>query len=187
MAHASSCPPKSVAEMERSRAQIVKLAGSGRAVYGVSTGFGALATKYIEPEMRGQLQRSLHPLPMPPAAASVSRARSVRALMLLRLSTLATGRTGVRVSRDPAAAYADCLNAHITPRGVPEFGSLGCSGDLAPLAHCALALHGRGRGLRLRRQAHAGGSGACGIWPGADRARREGGAAPPTAPTGCSA
>ena len=61
--------------------------------------------------------------------------------MLLRLSTLATGRTGVRPRT--ASAYAALLNAGITPV-VHEHGSLGCSGDLAPLAHCALALIGEG-------------------------------------------
>ena len=61
--------------------------------------------------------------------------------MLLRLATLATGRTGVRV--ETVQAYAAMLNAGITPV-VHEFGSLGCSGDLAPLAHCALALMGEG-------------------------------------------
>jgi histidine ammonia-lyase len=61
--------------------------------------------------------------------------------MLLRLSTMSSGRTGVRVST--AEAYAALLNASITPC-VPEFGSLGCSGDLAPLAHCALAVMGEG-------------------------------------------
>ena len=65
----------------------------------------------------------------------------VRALMLLRLSTLATGRTGVRPV--VADAYAAMLSAGITPV-VHEYGSLGCSGDLAPLAHCALALMGEG-------------------------------------------
>ena len=61
--------------------------------------------------------------------------------MLLRLSTLATGRTGVRL--EIAEVYAAMLNAGITPV-VHEFGSLGCSGDLAPLAHCALAAMGEG-------------------------------------------
>src|SRR5690606_14614974 len=65
----------------------------------------------------------------------------VRATMLLRLSTLATGRTGVRPL--VAQAYADLLNADITPV-VCEYGSLGCSGDLAPLAHIALAAMGEG-------------------------------------------
>ncbi len=61
--------------------------------------------------------------------------------MLLRLSTLATGRTGVR--EIVVQTYADLLNARITPI-VHEYGSLGCSGDLAPLAHCALAVMGEG-------------------------------------------
>src|SRR5690606_8675744 len=65
----------------------------------------------------------------------------VRATMLLRLSTLATGRTGVRL--ETAQAYAALLDAGITPV-VHEYGSLGCSGDLAPLAHCALAVMGEG-------------------------------------------
>jgi histidine ammonia-lyase len=61
--------------------------------------------------------------------------------MLLRISTLLTGRTGVRLST--VEAYVALLNAGITPV-VREYGSLGCSGDLAPLAHCALALMGEG-------------------------------------------
>ena len=61
--------------------------------------------------------------------------------MLLRLSTLATGHTGVRP--ETASAYAALLDAGLTPV-VREYGSLGCSGDLAPLAHCALALMGEG-------------------------------------------
>jgi histidine ammonia-lyase len=60
----------------------------------------------------------------------------------LRLRTMASGRTGVRVAL--AQSYVDFLNKGITPV-VPEFGSLGCSGDLAPLSHCALALMGEGR------------------------------------------
>jgi histidine ammonia-lyase len=66
----------------------------------------------------------------------------VRALIFLRLRTFASGRTGVRY--ELAKTYADFLNANITPV-VPEFGSLGCSGDLAPLSHCALAMMGEGQ------------------------------------------
>ena len=122
------------------RATIDALAHSGKPVYGVSTGFGALATTYIEPAKRAQLQRSLirsH------AAGSgpIVETEVTRALMLLRLQTLATGHTGVRLTT--AQAYADLLNAQITPC-VPEYGSLGCSGDLAPLAHGALAIMGEG-------------------------------------------
>ena len=141
---------ESIAAIQESRAFVEELAKSGRAVYGVSTGFGALATKYIDPSMRSQLQRSLIRSHAAGTGACVET-EVVRALMLLRLSTLATGRTGVRVRT--AQAYADCLNAGITPC-VPEYGSLGCSGDLAPLSHCALAIMGEGevhdaRGVRM--------------------------------------
>ncbi|HEX9093445.1 MAG TPA: aromatic amino acid lyase, partial [Coriobacteriia bacterium] len=135
--------PESMAAIEAARAHVDRLACSGEPVYGVSTGFGALATKYIDPSLRHQLQRSLirsH------AAGTGPRVETevVRALMLLRLSTMCTGRTGVRAST--ARAYAALLNAGITPC-VPEYGSLGCSGDLAPLSHCALALMGEGEVL----------------------------------------
>jgi len=127
-------------EIRRSRTIIEALADDIEPHYGVSTGFGALATKHIAPEMRAQLQRSLVRSHAAGSGPEVER-EVVRALMLLRLSTLATGRTGVRV--ETAAAYASVLNAGITPV-VHEYGSLGCSGDLAPLAHCALAVMGEG-------------------------------------------
>ncbi|MDQ1537711.1 MAG: histidine ammonia-lyase [Actinomycetota bacterium] len=132
--------PDALAEIRRSRAIIEGLADDVEPHYGVSTGFGALATKHIEPEMRAQLQRSLIRSHAAGSGPEVER-EVVRALMLLRLSTLATGRTGVR--EETAAAYAAVLNAGITPV-VHEYGSLGCSGDLAPLAHCALAVMGEG-------------------------------------------
>jgi histidine ammonia-lyase len=108
--------------------------------YGVSTGFGALATRHIPVARRAQLQRSLIRSHAASSGPEVER-EVVRALMLLRLSTLATGHTGVRL--EVATAYAALLSAGITPI-VREHGSLGCSGDLAPLAHCALALMGEG-------------------------------------------
>ena len=108
--------------------------------YGVSTGFGALATKHIPADLRAQLQRSLVRSHAAGSGAEVEP-EVVRAMMLLRLSTLATGRTGVRL--EVARSYAAMLSAGITPV-VREYGSLGCSGDLAPLAHCALAAIGEG-------------------------------------------
>jgi histidine ammonia-lyase len=131
---------EAVGAMEASRAHVDRLATSGTPVYGVSTGFGALATKYIEPGDRLRLQRALVRSHAAGSGLPVET-EVVRAMMLLRLATLATGRTGVRVRT--AAAYADLLNAHLTPC-VYEYGSLGCSGDLAPLAHCALAVMGEG-------------------------------------------
>ena len=108
--------------------------------YGVSTGFGALATRHIPTDKRIQLQRSLIRSHAAGSGPEVDK-EVVRALMFLRLSTLATGRTGVRP--ETATAYARMLSDNLTPV-VHEYGSLGCSGDLAPLAHCALALIGEG-------------------------------------------
>ncbi len=108
--------------------------------YGISTGFGALANKFIDEDMRAQLQTGLVRSHAASSGAEVER-EVIRALMLLRLSTLMTARTGVR--QVTAQTYADLLNAHITPV-VREYGSLGCSGDLAPLSHVALACMGEG-------------------------------------------
>src|SRR3954471_15591992 len=131
---------EALTEIARTRAVIDALAEDTRPHYGVSTGFGALATRQIPPELRTELQRSLIRSHAAGSGPEVER-EVVRALMFLRLSTLATGRTGVRL--ETATAYAAMLTAGITPV-VPEHGSLGCSGDLAPLAHCALALMGEG-------------------------------------------
>jgi histidine ammonia-lyase len=129
-----------LAAVSRGREIIEALAGDPEPHYGVSTGFGALATRHIPVERRAQLQASLvrsH------AAGSGPEVETevIRALMLLRLATLATGRTGARTQT--VEAYAALLNSGLTPV-VHEYGSLGCSGDLAPLAHCALALMGEG-------------------------------------------
>ena len=126
--------------MAASRAIVDGLAASPVPAYGISTGFGALATVHIPAEQRAALQRSLIRSHAAGAGPEVER-EVVRALMLLRLHTLATGRTGVRPST--AIAYAAMLDAGITPI-VHEHGSLGCSGDLAPLSHVALALMGEG-------------------------------------------
>ncbi len=131
---------RAVAAIARAREAVEDLGASSTPTYGISTGFGALANRRIPPEMRQQLQASLVRSHAAGAGQPVER-EVVRALMLLRLSTLATGHTGIRL--ETAQALAGLLNAGITPV-VPEFGSLGCSGDLAPLAHCALVLMGEG-------------------------------------------
>ncbi|NED94304.1 histidine ammonia-lyase [Phytoactinopolyspora alkaliphila] len=128
------------AAVAQSRAIIEDLADDDAPHYGVSTGFGALATRHIPRERRAQLQLSLIRSHAAGSGPEVER-EVVRALMLLRLSTLATGHTGVRP--ETVQAYADLLNHGLTPL-VYEYGSLGCSGDLAPLAHCALAILGEG-------------------------------------------
>ena len=131
---------EALAAVEAGRRTIDALAEDARPHYGVSTGFGALASRHIPVESRVQLQRSLIRSHAAGSGVEVER-EAVRAMMLLRLSTMATGHTGVRGST--ASAYAAMLSAGVTPV-VYEFGSLGCSGDLAPLAHCALALMGEG-------------------------------------------
>ncbi len=131
---------EALAGIAAAREVVDALAAKPEPVYGVSTGFGALAVRHISPELRAQLQRSLvrsHAAGMGPR---VER-EVVRALMFLRLKTLASGRTGVRPV--VAETMASLLNAGITPV-VHEYGSLGCSGDLAPLSHCALVLMGEG-------------------------------------------
>jgi histidine ammonia-lyase len=135
--------PEARAALARGRGVIDALAASPAPVYGVSTGFGALATRHIDPAMRAQLQRSLirsHAAGMGPLVEP----EVVRALILMRLKTLATGHTGVRPV--VAETMAALLNAGITP-AIREYGSLGCSGDLAPLSHVALVLMGEGEVL----------------------------------------
>ena len=135
---------ETVAEaMAPARAVVESHLATDRPVYGLTTGFGALADVRIEPGDLAQLQRNLvrshaagagEPLP----------AEVVRAMILLRARTLAAGRSGVRpilVER-----IADLLNANVTP-AVPTRGSVGASGDLAQLAHAALCLLGEGRVL----------------------------------------
>jgi histidine ammonia-lyase len=126
--------------MEESAQVVARLGDAAEPAYGVSTGFGSLATVAIPVERREGLQRALlrsHAAGMGPA---VER-EVVRAMLLLRARTLAMGRSGAR----PAVAEAmlSLLNAGLTPV-VPEHGSLGASGDLAPLAHCGLPLIGEG-------------------------------------------
>lgn len=133
-------PDAAWGQIAASRAIIDSLADDTEPHYGVSTGFGALATRHIPVQMRAQLQRSLVRSHAAGSGPEVER-EVVRATMLLRLATLATGRTGVRP--EVARTYAAMLNAGLTPV-VHEYGSLGCSGDLAPLAHCALAAMGEG-------------------------------------------
>jgi histidine ammonia-lyase len=127
-------------KMERSRARVERAATSREPVYGVSTGFGALAGTRVAPLRQPELQLALirsHAAGIgPPVDGEV-----VRATMLLRARTLAMGLSGVRPLL--AEALLAMLNEGITPV-VPRYGSVGCSGDLAPLAHIGLALVGEG-------------------------------------------
>jgi histidine ammonia-lyase len=136
--------PDALSAMQRSAEVVQRLADSSEPAYGVSTGFGSLASVRIPPARREELQRALIRSHAAGMGSPVER-EVVRAMMLLRARTLAMGYSGAR----PVVAQTilALLNAGITPV-VPEHGSLGASGDLAPLAHCALALIGEGHVVR---------------------------------------
>ena len=132
--------PEAAEGMGPARRIVEDAVAEGRTVYGVTTGFGALSTTRVDPELSGEMQVALlrshaagvgPPLPAP----------LVRAMMVLRARTLSQGHSGVRpvvVER-----ILDLLRAGILPV-VPAQGSVGASGDLAPFAHLALPLIGEG-------------------------------------------
>jgi histidine ammonia-lyase len=129
-----------VAKMSRSRNVIENILNQDRAVYGVSTGFGKLSDVHIGRDQITPLQHNL----VRSHAVGVGEAlpeEEVRALMLLRANVLAKGLSGAR----PVVAerLCDLLNHHVYPV-IPCRGSVGASGDLAPLAHLALVLIGEG-------------------------------------------
>jgi histidine ammonia-lyase len=132
--------PAAAERMRASRAVIERLVTDGATVYGVTTGLGDLADVRIEPGRAAELQRNL----VRSHAAGVGGAlpdEVVRAMLLLRANALAVGLSGVRVGI--VELLVGMLNAAVHPV-VPSRGSLGASGDLAPLAHIALVLIGEG-------------------------------------------
>ncbi|MDD4974671.1 MAG: histidine ammonia-lyase [Bacteriovorax sp.] len=135
-----SIDPNALVKMKASRAFVFDIVKKGEPVYGINTGFGALSSKHIEEKDLAQLQLNL----IRSHCTGVGRAFSkeiTRAIMLLRANCLISGFSGVEPST--VQLLLDFLNEHITPV-VPEKGSVGASGDLAPLSHIALALIGEG-------------------------------------------
>lgn len=135
--------PEVLDSMGRSRKLVEDHVAGGRPIYGLTTGFGALADVRIDPEDLDQLQRNLirsHAT----GTGDLLPAEVVRAMMLLRARTLAAGFSGVRF--EVVERFVDLLNERIHP-AVPDRGSVGASGDLAQLAHIALVLMGEGRVL----------------------------------------
>ncbi len=123
-----------------SEAVVAHVVEASTPVYGITTGFGKFADRVIPPDAVRELQRNLlrsHAVGVgPPAPAEV-----VRAMLLLRINALASGASGIRLS--VVETLIAMLNAGVIPF-VPEKGSVGASGDLAPLAHLALVLIGEG-------------------------------------------
>ena len=138
-----SITPDSWDAIDRSRDVVDQLIARGDTVYGLNTGFGLLANKKISTEDLAQLQINLvrsHSAGTGPALSG----SVVRVIMLLKLASLARGYSGVR--RVVVQSLLDCLNHKLYP-WIPERGSVGASGDLAPLAHLSLALIGEGEFL----------------------------------------
>lgn len=137
--------------VRRSRALLEGLLDAGTLIYGVNTGFGRLADVRISPDQQRALQRNMirshaagtgRPLPL----------AEVRAIIALRANTLARGQSGCRLV--VVERLLELLNRGVHPV-VPEIGSVGASGDLAPLAHVALALTGEGRAELNGREGEA--------------------------------
>ena len=140
------------AAVRASRAGLESLIETGAKVYGVNTGFGRLADVSIPREKQFALQRNL----VRSHAAGAGRAlpvAEVRAIVLLRANTLARGESGCRLV--VVERLLELLNREVHPV-VPEIGSVGASGDLAPLAHIALVLSGEGRARIRGREADGG-------------------------------
>lgn len=132
--------PDGRAAMERSRSWVVSVLRDDRLIYGVNTGFGSLAQKRIDPAWTEQLSRNLivsHAAGVgPPCPPDIARAT-----ILLRASTLARGASGCRV--ELVETLLAMLRRGVTPR-IPQQGSCGSSGDLAPLSHLGLVVFGEG-------------------------------------------
>jgi histidine ammonia-lyase len=133
--------PEAAARVDAARAVVDRKAAADEAVYGINTGFGALAETRIPRDALGALQLNL----LRSHAAGVGEplpVRAVRAAMALRANVLAKGFSGIR--RATLELLIDLLNRRVHPR-VPSRGSVGASGDLAPLAHLCLVLIGEGQ------------------------------------------
>jgi histidine ammonia-lyase len=138
-----SLSPDAIARMQASRAVVDQLLVAGQTAYGINTGFGKLASVRISPEQVRQLQVNLVRSHSCGVGAPLSEAET-RAMMLLRANALAKGLSGVR----PVVVETLCamLNAGVHPV-IPSQGSVGASGDLAPLAHLAQVVIGEGQAL----------------------------------------
>jgi len=132
--------PDAVEAIRRARAYVDRAVERREVIYGVTTGFGNFKKVHINPEQTATLQRNLIMSHAVGVGKPLSE-REVRAVMLIRANSLVKGYSGVR--QETVEAYLAMMNAGIYPY-VPEQGSVGASGDLAPLAHIALVLIGEG-------------------------------------------
>ena len=135
--------PASLAGIERSQAAVERLVAEGQIAYGITTGFGRFKDKLISADQARQLQLNLVRSHAVGVGAYLDE-QSVRAIMLVRANALAKGYSGVQ----PQIIHLllEMINKGVHPR-IPAQGSLGASGDLAPLAHLALVLIGEGEAV----------------------------------------
>src|SRR5207244_8201729 len=144
-----SLAPAARKRVERARRCLESLMSTGATIYGVNTGFGKLANQRIDPEEVLALQENLlrsHAVGMGPLLSiGVSRLA-----LALRIQALAKGYSGV--TPDLLATLLEMYNRGVVP-AIPEQGSVGASGDLAPLAHLALVVMGEGYAFVTKRTA----------------------------------
>ena len=143
-----SLSPDAIARMKASRAVVDQLVASGKTAYGINTGFGKLASVRISSEQVRQLQVNLVRSHSCGVGEPLSEAET-RAMMLLRANALAKGLSGIRPS--VVETLISMLNAGVHPV-IPSQGSVGASGDLAPLAHLAHVVIGEGEALYKRER-----------------------------------
>lgn len=132
-----------IEKIKESRRLVEKILDENRVAYGISTGFGEFSKVSVGREKSGQLQDNLimsHCV----AVGTPLNEETTRAMLLLRANALCIGNSGIRI--ELVQALVDMLNAGVHPI-IPEKGSLGASGDLAPLAHMALVLLGMGEAI----------------------------------------
>ena len=132
--------PEALERMVRARQQVEDILSASRPVYGINTGFGAFSQESISQDQLNLLQHNLIVSHAVGVGAPLPR-EAVRAMLLLRANALCQGHSGIRPQ--VVQLLCDMLNAGVHPV-IPEQGSLGASGDLAPLAHMALVLMGKG-------------------------------------------
>ena len=132
--------PEAIPGIQRAANAVAEFVNEGRIAYGITTGFGAFKDRLIPPEDVEKLQENIilsHAVGTGPELP----AEIVRAMMIIRANTLSKGHSGIRL--DTLRLLLSLLNKNILPV-IPSKGSLGASGDLAPLAHMALPLIGQG-------------------------------------------
>ena len=132
--------PEAIPSIQRAADAVAKFVSEGRIAYGITTGFGAFKDRLIPSEDVEKLQENIilsHAVGTGPELP----AEVVRAMMIIRANTLAKGHSGIRL--ETLQLMLALLNKNILPL-IPSKGSLGASGDLAPLAHMALPLIGKG-------------------------------------------